>query len=1033
MQIMQTTFYCTALIGLVGFVTPACLGQWSNATDPQQVVHDRAMEAFENQQYALALQTFETLMTKAPSESSDAFVEANYFAAMSALALYHRDAVYRVNAFVEKFPESPLALEARWELANYHYKRRNYSMATQEFNQIRVRELSKPRRDEYRFKLGHCHFELEDYEQARVPLYEVLDVEGEFQSAAQYYFSHIAYLKGQPQVALDGFQKIADDPDFRELVPLYITQLHHALGQWEELKDYAPPLLDESSGLDEGSVAEVAHLLGDAWYRDEAYETASPYLELAWEGTDGPGRNPEFAYQVGYTRYRLGKWRAALDCLPLATYGEDELAQNAAYHMADCYLELGDRARAKQAFKTASTPEFDIDIQEDAFFHYAKLAYELSFNPFDDAVVAFETYLEQFPSSPRRDEAYRFLLQVHMTSRDYERALRALDNITNPDETVTAAAQVLSFNRAVELFQNNQLSQALTFFKRSRANNVDPQLHAETFYWEGEILFNKGNYSGAASAFAIFSTTPGSYLSELHNDADYARGYAHYRSEKYTDALSAFRSYLETNPDDDPSRMRDAELRTADCFYALKSFDQSAKYYDRVLARGVQPLDYALFQRAMAAKLDEDVSGQLQRLDEVLKDYPNSRLVVEALFQAGKTHIELGELSEAKSKLLRLVNDFSATPRAKQALVELCLVGVKQGQDEEVLDLWDRIRNDYGNDMIAADAYNIVEPLLIRRGLLDNLPSAVGLDGAEIEQRIFESASYLALENRCVDALPRLQEYIRQYPSGRFASEAHFYLGNCQFDMGNMEEAYDAYVAVLAMPASNFAEASSLGAATIAWNAGNHREALGHYETLAEVAMLQTNLLESAIGQMRCHYLLGQEVQAADFAARVMYDPGTPDDIRRTAKLWNARISCNQGLHNTVMTDLEELVSFGGSAGAEAQYLRAEHAYNTQAFDQCEVLLFELIETFYQQETWRNRGFLLLVSTYIGLNDFFQARATAKSILANVQAPAVQEAVSDLLLEIDALEEAQNAPPSASDDKGVDDVNPNQEPESQDE
>lgn len=76
---------------------------------------------------------------------------------------------------------------------------------------------------------------------------------------------------------------------------------------------------------------------------------------------------------------------------------------------------------------------------------------------------------------------------------------------------------------------------------------------------------------------------------------------------------------------------------------------------------------------------------------------------------------------------------------------------------------------------------------------------------------------------------------------------------------------------------------------------------------------------------------------------------------------------------------------------------------------------------------------MLLVSTYIGLNDFFQARATAKSILANVQAPAVQEAVSDLLLEIDALEEAQNAPPSASDDKGVDDVNPNQEPESQDE
>ena len=336
---------------------------------------------------------------------------------------------------------------------------------------------------------------------------------------------------------------------------------------------------------------------------------------------------------------------------------------------------MGDRARAKQAFKTASTPDFDLDIQEDAFFHYAKLAYELSFNPFDDAIVAFETYLEQFPSSPRRDEAYRFLLQVHMTSRDYERALAALGNITSPDETVRSAAQLLAFNRAVELFQNNQRTKALTFFKRARENNVDPQLHAETFYWEGEILYNKGNYAGAAAAYAAFSTTPGSYLSPLHNDADYARGYAHYKSEKYTDALSAFRSYLETHPEDDPSRMRDAELRAADCFYALKSFDQAAEYYDRVLDRGVKPLDYALFQRAMSAKLEDDLDGQIVRLDQLLNDHPESRLVVEALFQAGRSHIEQGQLAEAESKLLRLVDDFSATPRAKQALVSFALSG----------------------------------------------------------------------------------------------------------------------------------------------------------------------------------------------------------------------------------------------------------------------------------------------------------------------------------------------------------------------
>ena len=1008
---MQHLHPC-ALVALTGLlVTQPAMAQWSEATDPRQVEWERAHEAFGNHQYALALHLFEELMALETNAASDAYVHANYYAAMSALALFHRDAVYRVEAFIRAYPESPLALEARWELANHQYKRRNYRMAMDQFTQIRPRDLSKAKRDEYRFKLGHCYFEREDYEAARVQLFEVLDVEGDFQAPARYYFSHIAYLNGKPQVALDGFEMIADHPDFQELVPLYISQLLHETGQFERLKTYGPTLLTEASGLEEDARAEVARLVGDVWYREGDFETASPYLEQGWAEADGPGRNPEFAYQMGYTRYRLGDWHGALDCLTLAGRNDDEMAQNAIYHMADCYLQMGDKARAKQAFRTASEPAFDLDIQEDAFFHYAKLAYELSFNPFDDAIVAFETYLTQFPASPRRDEAYRFLLKVYMTSRDYDRALAALDKIAEPDQTMLAAAQTLSFNRGVELFQNQQLASALSAFKKTRGYNVDPQIHAETFYWEGEILYNQGDYAGSAAAYAQFSRTPGSYLSDLHNDADYARGYAHYKSEKYTDALSAFRAYLETNPNDDPSRMRDAELRAADCFYALKSFDQAAAMYDNVLDRGVAPLDYALFQRAMAAKLSDDPAAQVDRLEQLLVDHPQSRLRVEALYQCAKTHIEEGALAEARTKLRDIVESHGATPRAKDALVDLCLVGVKQNDADFVLRTWDVIRTDYGNDNVAADAYNIVEPLLIERGLLDNLPPAVGLDGAAIEQRFFESASYLALDNRCAEAVHRLREYIRQYPAGVHMGEAQFYLGNCLFDTGAPGDAYTAYVAVLDLPAGEFSEAAALGAATIAWNNGAYRDALSHYQTLEGLAVLQTNRLEAAIGQMRCHYLLGQESEAADFAACVMHDPATPDDIRRTAQLWNARLACNKGQHALVRDDLDVLVSYGGSAGAEAKYLIAEAAYNAGQFTECEAELFALIEQFYTQEMWKNKGFLLLVRAYIGMEDYFQARATANSILANVSAPEVQEAVSDMLLELDALEAAQTQTP----------------------
>ena len=44
---------------------------------------------------------------------------------------------------------------------------------------------------------------------------------------------------------------------------------------------------------------------------------------------------------------------------------------------------------------------------EDALFSYAKLAFELSYNPLDDAITAFQRYLDKYPNSIRRDEAYK--------------------------------------------------------------------------------------------------------------------------------------------------------------------------------------------------------------------------------------------------------------------------------------------------------------------------------------------------------------------------------------------------------------------------------------------------------------------------------------------------------------------------------------------------------------------------------------------------------------------------------------------------
>ncbi len=985
-------------------------GQLTHDMIPAERVWSKAEDAFNKEQYALAMKNFGDFMELEADVKSERYVAAAYHEALCALNLYHRDAEYRIDAFITAYPESPYVQKALWAIADHHYKRRHYKKSATAFDQVDLRQLTVDKQRELRFKRGHSLFEREDFEKARYDLFEVMKKEGAYWAPASYYFSHIAYLNGNPQVALEGFESIATHEDFHDIVPIYIAQTLHATSQFLRLKEYGPPLLNESSGLEDEEKTEIARLVGDAFYKDQDFDGASPFLEQAWEGTRGPGRKPEFAYEVGYTRYRMGAWRNALDVLALTAREDDKLGQNATYHMADCYIQLGQKDKARSAFGRAASKNYDIEIMEDALFSYAKLAFELSYNPFDDAITAFQTYLDKYPNSVRRDEAYRFLLEVYLTSRDYDRALNALDQIRDKDLTVQGSYQLLAYNRGVELYQGGKYDQALTYFDKVRTYPIDAQLAAESFYWQGECYFSMRDYKNATSSYAKFARAPGSYLSSYYPAADYARGYALFKQKKYIDALSAFRSYLEAHQDDSPQRIHDAELRTADCFYAKKEFDRAVTYYDRCLERdagNVDYIDYILYQRAMSVSLSDDsraLESQIEGLDRLLEEFPKSRFVVDALYESARTQIERNKLDDAHRRLDELLSAHPRNPRTKEALVDLCLIGIKQDRPDDVLLTWDRIRTTYGNDPVAADAYNIVEPLLIERGLLDNLPPAVGLTGEDIESRLFDAAVGLALEENYTKALPRLEEYLRQYENGHHIAEAQFYLAACLNNASDKSGALLAYEAVIALPPGDFTEAAALAAATLSWNEGDYPRALTHYRLLADISSIQANKLESSIGQMRCYYLLDQPAQAFTFANDVYTDPGTPESIKRTAALWLGRIHFDSSELDKALEFFESTVKFGGNVGAESQFMIAQIAFDKGNFESAEQSLFTLVSDYSTYEKWKFKGFLLLVKTYINIDDLFQARATAESIIENVEAEWVQNACTDLLLEIENLE-----------------------------
>ena len=101
-------------------------------------------------------------------------------------------------------------------------------------------------------------------------------------------------------------------------------------------------------------------------------------------------------------------------------------------------------------------------------------------------------------------------------------------------------------------------------------------------------------------------------------------------------------------------------------------------------------------------------------------------------------------------------------------------------------------------------------------------------------------------------------------------------------------------------------------------------------------------------------------------------------------------------------------------------------AFASGDYGATEQALFEFIQTYANYDAWKHQAFLLLVDTYIALEDWFQARATAESILEYVQVESIRLAATQKLATIDERELAELNPPISADSTGTEPSTPQQ-------
>ena len=672
----------------------------------------RAKELFEKQKYVAAQHLFQRVAENLSTANTGMRADAEFYSGLCALELYNPDANYILTKFIAANPENYKANEAWFSMGRFNYNNKKYSDAVACFEKVDVSRLKEEQRHEFRFEAGYSYFMGQNFEKARLNFSEIKDIDTKYTSPALYYYSHIAYQQKNYETALEGFLRLRDDETFAPIIPYYITQIYFLQKKYEKVVEYAPPLLDS---VVEKRVGEMSRMIGESYFRLGKNNESLPYFEKYAEKSTS--MTPDDRYQIAYAYYKAGDIKSAIKYFEPISTGNSALSQNASFHLADCYLRIKNKQKARMAFSSAASMDFNPDIKENACFNYAVATYELSLSPFGETVKAFEEFIRLYPNSNRTEEAYNYLVLAYMSTKNYQAAIESIEKIKKKDNTIRRALQRIAFFRGLELYNSLKFDDAADKFELSLScAEFDVLLAARAWYWRGESLYRLANYAKAAECYNKFiSATGASNLGEFEM-AHYNVAYCSFNLKAYDEALDWFRRYNGLMKDAKTKTVADAYVRVADCYFMKPSYWTAIENYDKALAFSVTDADYATFQKAFALGLVNRPEKKIATLDQLIGTYPKSSYIDDALYEKGRAYGVQANSSQAIIAYNKLLTDYPTSSYVPRALLNLGLIYFNADKNTEALASYKKVVEQFPGTPDARNALNGLKTVYVELG-----------------------------------------------------------------------------------------------------------------------------------------------------------------------------------------------------------------------------------------------------------------------------------------------------------------------------
>jgi len=942
------------------------------------------LELFHKEQFGAAQLRFTEYLLRTEGEEATSRADATFYEAVCALRLSHANGESLIVNFLDKYPESSKANLARFEMGKVLFVDKKFKKASGWLQQVKVQKLGLEYHTEYQFYSAYCYFVDKAYSKAQ-PLFEqVMNTVGEFREPATYYYYYTVYQDKDYEKALKGFLGLQSSAEFGSISRFYIAQIYYAQEKFDQVIDLASDLIRNSKPDQQ---AEMARILGDSYFRLNRYAEAIPYLEQYRKASKTMSRDEHYA--LGYAYYMNHQNEEAVKELEKISDSNDLLTQSANHLLGGILVNMDDKLKARSAFRKAASLTLDKAIQEESLLNYAKLNFDLSIS--GETLRAFEEFLTTFPDSKYQDEVFDYMVKVFMNTRNYQEALVALDKIKNKNPEVKKAYQRIAYFRALELFNNLKYREAIDLFDRSlEYGNYDEHVRGLCYYWQGEAWYNIKAYDKAIDSYNQFMKSPGVTRIPEYQLALYGLGYSCFNLQDYSASANWFRRFAGGAKKQD-KLVADAYNRIGDCYFMSRTYWQAIEYYDKAATMRTEDAGYSAFQKGFSLGLVQKPDQKIEVLNRLIRDYPSSPYTDDAMFEIGRSYIDMNQPLDAIQTFKDLINKYTTSSYVRKSYVQLGLIYFNSNRNEEAITMYKKVIATWPDSQESVNALNGLKNIYLDNNQVDEYLTYVQSTGrttdislTQQDSLIYQAAENLYMQGNCDQAVKNLEQYISRFPQGQFLLNARFYIGDCAYRKNELDKALSAYSFILSRGKNEFSEISLARSGEINYQQSNFERALVLFQQLLQQAEVPANILDARIGIMRCSFKQKDYSSTIQSAKNVLSSDKVPEEIVREASYKLGKSCLETGDQDQALEILKTVArDVKNEEGAESKYLIADIMSKKGQVDQAEKEILEFLDQNTTHQYWLAKAYILWSEIYLKRGDLFQAKATLQILKEN--------------------------------------------------